>query len=442
MSDRCQEYRRTEYLLLILVLVLKLYLLLSQWGVPQGFDIDHFLTVLDYIRMSPTYPGVRDCYNCYHPPLGFLMVMLLKHLTGNGITAAELLSALSMMGIILSLRLILKHTGLLHTLFGVFFLYFTAGLPLFVFLSWEVSFETVSFLWTVLTLLISVELLWGTPVSHRRGAILTLALTGVLALGMYTKFPGILNFCIPFVVLCVRAQSRSSFRAIPVLLLSCVLAALIASPLYYYRYYQTEGKIFPINMEWTGGEIEMEMMYKRREMRDQNPLAFFFDIVRTPSFSPGSTEPDNSSFWNVAWFHTWKQPFRLRDNRNISPPILSDIYIYLFLLPVLLGTLLFLKNFQKHHTALSDFGMILLVIGFLFCAAQLRIAFLFPAWAWAVMKAKYIAPAILWVPFTVAYCAQALSTRWQHMAFHRQYILVCMACLTIFLILNHVIPIY
>lgn len=442
MPDCSQEYRRTEYLLLVLVLVLKAYLLLSQWGVPQGFDIDHFLTVLDYIRMSPTYPGIRDCYNCYHPPFGFLAATLLSRLTGNGITAAELLSTLSIVGIIFSLRHILKHTGLLHSLFGVLFLYFTAGLPLFVFLSWEVSFETVSFLWTVLTLLISVELLWGTPVSHHRGATLTLALTGVLALGMYTKFPGILNFCIPFVVLCVRAQSRSAFRAIPVLLLSCVLAALIASPLYYYRYYQTEGKIFPINMEWTGGKIEMEMMYKRREMRGRNPLVFFLDIVRIPSFSPGSIEPDNSSFWDIMWFHTWKRPFRLRDNRNLSPSPLSDIYSYLFLLPVLLGTALFLKNFQKQRTALSDCGMILLIIGLLFCAAQLRIAFLFPAWTWAVMKAKYIAPAVLWVPFTVAYFAQVLSTRWQQKTFHGQYILVCITCLIAFAVLNHTIPIY
>ena len=442
MPNCLREYRRTEYLLLVLVLMLKAYLLLSQWGIPQGFDIDHFLTVLDYIRMSPTYPGIRDCYNCYHPPFGFLAATLLSRLTGNSITAAEMLSTLCIVGIIFSLRHILKHIGLLHTLFGVLFLYFTAGLPLFVFLSWEVSFETVSFLWTVLTLLISVELLWGTPVPYRRGVILTLALTGVLALGMYTKFPGILNFCIPFVVLCVRAQSRSAFRTLPLLLLSCVLAALIASPLYYHRYYQTEGKIFPVNMEWTGGQREMEHMFRRREIRDRNPLVFFLDIVRIPRLSPGSIEPDNSSFWNIMWYHTWKRPFRLRDNRNLSPPILSDIYIYLFLLPVLLGTVLFLKDFQKQRTALHDFGMILLIVGLLFCTAQLRIAFLFPAWAWAVMKAKYIAPAILWIPFAVAYSAHLLSTRWQHKAYHKQYVLVCMACLTAFLLLNHTIPIY
>lgn len=434
---------RTEYLLLILAAALKIYLLLSQWGIAQGFDVDHFLTVLDTIRMSDGYPSIRDCYNCYHPPLGFLAAILLEYVTGNGITAAEVLSSLSIFGTLIALRLTLKHIGILHSLFGTVFLYLTIGIPLFVFLSWAVTFETLSVFWTILALLISIKLLWKPVPQTKRTVPLSVALALVLALGMYTKFTGMLNFLIPFTILVIRVQSLSALRtSLPPILLSCAAAILIASPLYYSRYYKTEGKIFPVNMEWTGGAGVMQKMYAERERRDNHPLLFTLSILRIPTPLPGTISPDYSSFPNTIWFHTWKRPHRLKGNHSLTVSPLSNIYIYIFLAPVLVGSMLFFRNFQKVQTDLLDFGMALLITGIFFSIAQIRFAYLFPAWQWAVIKAKYVAPAILWIPFSTAYCAHLLYERMQNGKLRSAFATMCILGTTAFVAINHLIPIY
>ena len=441
MSNHPLSYRRIDYLLLTLVIVLKAHLLLSRWGIPQGFDIEHFLTVIDTIRMSDSYPGVRDCYACYTPPFSFLLAMAMQKVTGNIITAVQVLSTLSMIGVILALRQTLKHIGLLHTLPGIVFLYVGAGIPLYVFLSLEITYETVTFLWAALTLLLSIELLWG-PVQKRRALLLASGLTLVLALGMFTRYSGVINFCIPFIVLLTRTRPQRSYRLYALVLLSCIVAALVAAPLYYQRNMKPEGKLFFSGMDFSGGEEVMQRMYKLREERDDHPVLFILHILRLPNLD--FSWPQYDSFFHVSWYQTWKHPGQPRV-KTTSPPLvqaLSYVYIFLFFVPLGIGTILFLYHFNKRQTPVLDFGMILFIIAILFCAAQVYFAFRYPAWQWAVMKAKYISPAILWVPFTLAYCLHLLDDQLQHSRWRSIFVACCSVFVAAFLCANHFFPVY
>ena len=436
------DYGRIEKMLLLLLILLKADLLLSRWGIPQGFDIDHFLTVIDTIRMSDSYPGVRDCYACYTPPLSFYFAMAMQKVTGNIITAVQVLSTLCMIGVLLALRQTLKHIGLLLTLPGIVFLYVGAGIPLYVFLSLEIIYEPVTFLWAALSLLLSIELLWE-PIQKRRAFLLTCGLTLVLALGMYTRYSGAINFCIPFIVLLVRTQPRKFYRPYFLVLLSCFAAALIATPLYYQRNIKPEGKLFSYSMDFSGGEETILAMNKEREERDREPLLFVLRLLRLP-YHDFHGQPVYDSFFHTSWYQTWKHPGTPRVKTIPSPmaQALSDMYIFFFFLPLGIGTILFLENFNKRQTALLDFGMVLLVIAVLFSAAQVHFAFEYPAWRWAVFKAKYIAPAVLWVPFALAYCVHLLDRQLEHKRWYTTFVTCCIAITGIFLFLNHSIPVY
>ena len=436
------DYGRIEKMLLLLLILLKADLLLSRWGIPQGFDIDHFLTVIDTIRMSDSYPGVRDCYACYTPPLSFYFAMAMQKVTGNIITAVQVLSTLCMIGVLLALRQTLKHIGLLLTLPGIVFLYVGAGIPLYVFLSLEIIYEPVTFLWAALSLLLSIELLWE-PIQKRRAFLLACGLTLVLALGMYTRYSGAINFCIPFIVLLVRTQPRKSYRPYFLVLLSCFAAALIATPLYYQRNIKPEGKLFSYSMDFSGGEETILAMNKEREERDREPLLFVLRLLRLP-YDDFHGQPVYDSFFHTSWYQTWKHPGTPRVKTIPSPmaQALSDMYIFFFFLPLGIGTILFLENFNKRQTTLLDFGMVLLVIAVLFSAAQVHFAFEYPAWRWAVFKAKYIAPAVLWVPFALAYCVHLLDRQLEHKRWYTTFVTCCIAITGIFLFLNHSIPVY
>jgi hypothetical protein len=214
------------------------------------------------------------------------------------------------------------------------------------------------------------------------------------------------------------------------------IAAVLVAPLYYTRYYKPLGEVFPQAMEWRRSD-DLRLVLK---LRDSNRWAFFLHMVRLPAEPiTGTQEPVRDSFIHSIWLQTWKRDTVLGEEGRLALTV-SDFYVRAGGLIAFGATLLFSFRRQRLPAAWRDLGRVLLVVSVAFCVALLWFGWKYPLWDWRVFKAKYITPAILWVPYCVAIVVVSVAARapWWNRLGAPAGVFV----LLIFMFTNHVLPVY
>jgi hypothetical protein len=111
--------------------------------------------------------------------------------------------------------------------------------------------------------------------------------------------------------------------------------------------------------------------------------------------------PVLDSFYHSIWLHTWRFDAILGPQVTYTLPV-SDFYIRIFsyILPV--GTAYFALRHRRIPQSWRQVGWLLLAIALMFTASALSFAWQYPLWDWRVFKAKYLTPALLWLPYATA----------------------------------------
>jgi len=260
--------------------------------------------------------------------------------------------------------------------------------------------------------------------------------------GMEAKYTGTVSLSIPFIVVAIRCRGRLRFRAFTALLFVCLLTALLISPLYIGRNYAQTKELFPINMSWNH-ERQLESAHAKR---DADYIGFFAHAFRFPKeFFTELDAPIRDSFFHIVWLQTWKLEDNTVELLGPKSPLsgrISNVYFFLFFPLFLIGNLLFFTRVRKHTDALHDFGKILFAIALIFILAQTSLFFSFPLWRYEVMKAKYIAPALLWILFASAYCIY-FALQLKVLERFRPYVTYgSLGLVLLYVIFNHVVPVY
>lgn len=427
--------RTKEQLLLWTFLVLHFTLLFVHWGNISGHDALEFLGTLKDTNLFGPLPDLYTYRTSYHPPLSFLLAKLLSFSTGNLITGTQLLSSASILGTFLLLRSTLRQINLLQTTPGVIFLYLSSSLPLYVYLSRAITYDSLQFFFTILTLHLSIRFFWqhsSTSPPRRNKASVFLPLAVVLTAGLFTKYSALLNFSLPLFVILIRFHKPTSRASLASCLLAWSIAISASAPFYYTRYYQREQSWMPIGMEWQ----RKEDVSSARTLRDAHPILFILYVLRMPENLFLDEYPLQDSLWHRLWFDMWKGDPSWGPQTKASD-VMSTFYATTFIPLFLLGLFLFILKKNRSRSALSDFGWILFLQGALSCAALLIFAYQYPLFDWGVFKAKYIPIALLFATYCIA-----IATH-----FIRQYVKWITSSsifigLLIFMMANHLLPVY
>lgn len=410
-------------------------------GHTQGFDAGAYLEVLDKVDWWKPLPGVRDTFYSFHPPFAYLLDRLVMFFRVDRNASVMVVAWSSIAGAVLLLRQTLRRIGALPSFSGVCFLGIAAGLPLYVFLAKETGQDALILFLSVLVLHLSVALFWETPPRKNKKVWLwAILLCATLIIGLLTKFNALLGFATPFVVIAVRHWRKPAMliRSGALALAICAVAAACLAPFYYQRYYLTEHKWFPGQLEWQRADVLAQV----RPERDKNPVAFVAHMLRLPEQGiRGVSEPIKDSFWHMLWLETWKRDAFLGPQTSASTSF-SDAYSFLFLGLSLLGTVIFFVGGKKLRPEWRQFGWILLFMGALYLLAMLDFGYQYPVWDWRPFKAKYVAFALLWIPYAAA-VALDHEAGWIAPKKRRQALSLAVVFLIgLFVVMNYALPVY
>jgi hypothetical protein len=439
-ASRALDTRRWEQFLLLVLLASKVVSLVTRWDQVHGHDAMAQMEVTGLLRWGNLDLGLRQCFNCYQPPLGFLIPKVFSVLGFNATESAQLASFTASLVGFFCLRAALARVGLLRRPAGVVFLYFTSGIPLQNYLTIAITLDAFMYAWACVTLYLSVRLYWPLapgvagvtpPPSGRTTWLLRAALVVVLASSVLVKYSGVTLFAIPFLVALVQPRPRR-FRGCASATLVAVVAVVVALPYFYGRYYRQTGEFLPMNHEWSYSREVKEV----RAKRDADRVQFFIDL-----FSPTAhaQEHPNLNDQKVCRLHdTWR--FYWVRARTIgwageSAYKLSRFYIDFMPWVMLLGAWAFFRR-SLRPTPWSRWGWVMVMNGLVQLAAIIQHNYAYP-WAWGIpVKAFYISPSMWTLGLGAAGLVSAralaphfLARRWR-LGIQLIYVLVAVFCFT------------
>lgn len=373
----------------------------------------------------------------YHPPSSFLLAKALSVTSGlSTIVTSQLVSFVSLLCVFLLLRQILKRIGILHTLFGIIFLYMAASLPVFIRLSVANTYDSIAFFLGALALYLSIDLFWepdSFSIRKQSDKHKILFLFGTFVLGMLTKYSCLLYLSFPFIVLAVRSDRSQLFRHVKVTVLTCVLAIATVTPFYHQRYYTNTGEWMPMSMDWILGS-SLENM---RSSRDLHKVSFTLKMMRIPFAHFLQEMPIKDSLPYEVWFETWKPPRTYKNGILRSMP---NIYVHFFIPIFAIGLLSFLARYRKRGTALSDLGWVLGGCTLIFVIALLRFGYEYPYFPWRVFKAKYAPIVVLWICYMCALGITVIARIPNKRTWATVTSSTALSLVTAMIIINHAIP--
>ncbi len=436
------QCRRLEHLLCATIVVLKLLVLYGAWGHLQGFDAGSWLEVFRVTHWFEPLPPPRALLASYHPPLSYLLARLIFWALPNETAASQVVSTLALLGAFFGLRMVLRRIGWLYSLSGLWLLYGGFSLPLFVWLAVETGYDGLILTWYMLAFAASVSLFWQ-PVRWILGCrfrvvVRLLALTTLLAVGLFTKYNGLLAFALPFTIVLVRRGLLALAKEAWLPLCVATVALTIVAPLYYSRYYKTEHEWMPAAMEWQKtGELA-----QIRAKRDIFPRKFLTDMLRIPTESiVDAKRPVMNSFVHSIWFHIWKRDKWLGIQTEPSLTV-SNFYVRVFPAILAIGTLLFLFWPRFGRKDWRHLGWVMMATMILFTIGAVAFAWKYPIWGWRVFKAKYMSPAILWVAYATAMPLSLQRFSLRPSVVRQVAEATALIALFTFMLVNHVLPVY
>lgn len=431
-----------EPILCVSLVLLKLGVLYRQWSKVDGYDWGGWLPVLHWTRWFEPLPSTRSVGISYHPSLSYLIGRTIYSIYPHEVETSQILSTASILAAFFALRALLKRVGWLHTVPGLWLLYGGMSLPLFVWLAIETCYDGLVLTWFMLALASSVALFW-TPSSPRwwNNLKFSTRLTGlgiVFACAMMTKVNGLVAFGVPFLIIFVRRGIPGLRREFVAPLVAAAIGVVIVSPYYYHHFYQTEGKVMPISIDW---ERPNELAHERMK-RDRAPVEFFLHMIRIPAQdSANPQKPELDSFISLVWTQTWKRDIWLGKQPEPSLSV-SNTYAKLFTWTLLAGTLYFFVRRRHIPRDWLHVGWVLLGISVVFSCAALSFAWQYPMFDWRVFKAKYMSPALFWILYATAIMladswvltSKSRWVRWLENA--------SLLFLLSFVFVNHLLPVY
>lgn len=431
-----------EPVLCATLIFLKLGVLFRQWSKVDGFDWGGWLPVLHWTRWFEPLPSTRSVGISYHPSLSYLIGRTIYLIYPHEVETSQILSTASIIGAFVALRALLKRVGWLHTLPGLWLLYGGMSIPLFVWLAIETCYDGLVLTWFMLALACSVALFWSS--SGRRwwrNLNFTARVTGlgiVLACGMMTKVNGLVAFGLPFLIILIRRGLQGLRREFVAPLVAAAIGVVIISPYFYHHFYQVEGKVMPISIDWERpSELALE-----RQKRDQAPLKFFLHMIRIPTQdSADPQKPELDSFISMVWTQTWKRDSWL--GKQPEPSLsFSNAYAHFFTWTLLAGTGYFFVRRRQIPRDWADVGWLLMGITVVFSAAALSFSYQYPMFDWRVFKAKYMSASLFWIIY--ATCIVFADTwftnsKWRGVRWLEHASLLALLS---FVFINHLLPVY
>ncbi len=435
-------------MLFVLFLSLQIGLLYIRWGVIQGFDAGAYLEVFAHIHFFQSLPGVREFFYSYHPPLTHLLQRIIFSLYPNREISSQILSFLAVTGGIIFFRAALKYCGILWSIPGICLLYIAGSLPVYIFLATASSHDPLVFFWSMFTFAMSVRLFWDVSAPRKnmelertnwKEAFYAILLLFGIICGLLTKFTGLLNVAIPFIIIAVRQPRKKILKKGLSALLLCLSALVLVWPFYYQRYFTSEGKYFPTPMEW----IMTGTLKARWAERDADPVGFTLRMLRWPGkpFFGMGTPVVQDSYLHSFWMHLWKRDAWLGPQTQFSS-LLSDVYIGFFFVLFVTGTFLFFTLHSRRPKIWNHLGWVLLCIGLLFHGVMVTYAYMYPVWEWRVFKANFIAFSLLWIPYCSAIVLYHVLDAARSAQLRSVLGWVALFAVAEFMVFNHLLPVY
>jgi hypothetical protein len=347
-----------------------------------------------------------------------------------------------MVGATLALRSALRRTAQLWTLPGLWLLYGGGSLPFVVWFGTETGpYDTLNLCWFMLALSLSIGLFWQ-PVTdywHDRGKLIRVTALGlVLACALLNKFSGAVIFGLPFLVIVCRRGARALVRELGAPLAAAAVGVIIVAPLYYHRYYQAEGQFFPAAMGW---EFPTELAAAVAARR-AHPWWLIGHLLRIPD-EPivGSVRAVPDAFFHMVWHQLWRAESGLGLQTPFSSAV-SDLYVRSFTVLTLFGSGWFFVRHRQVPKMWRQWGLILLGSSLAYCLSALAFAWKYPLFELGVFKAKYMSPALFWVPYAAVLPLSGRGSTWAQGRWRALITRTALAALVLFMCLNHWVPVY
>lgn len=434
-------WRRAERILLALFVLSRLDLFWSRFNVAYAFDGFFHMEMLQILSWTAPSVDMHTFFYGYHPPLAFLLPRSIMLLGTSDVVAVQIVNLIATFIAFWFVRETLLRLHLLWRPSGIAMLYLSATIPLHLFLVYGIQMESIVMACTSVVLFCSIGLFWKQQgIEHaKHPKTLALGLLAALLIGMLTKFNAIFLFSIPVFVAFANGGFKQRIRLSLAASSVAVTAGLIALPFYTVRYYIPEGTFFPSNTD----VFDIVEQTGAREARDMDRIGFFKNMFLETEVHAESVAYRDLGIPRLA--DTWKD-FWVMDDRLGRQTDTSMRYslFYMTVAPWLLITgLLGYLWLLKKRTAWARLGSILIPFGLLQVLTLIAYVYKNP-WAGSYAnKAIYIAPALLTMGYLAATNLElkAIMPRFIH---RHWYVLewISFACVTAFVLVNHLTPVY
>jgi hypothetical protein len=435
-------WRRVEAAFAALLLLFKLNALRVAWGHGRGYDWWPWVSTFQATHWFDPLPSPRALLGSYHPPLSYLLVRCVFWLYPREVEASQIVSTLAVAGAMLALRSALRRTGQLWTLPGLWLLYGGCSLPFVVWFGTETGpYDPLNLSGFMLALSLSIGLFWQ-PVTDwwcDWGKVIRITGLGlVLACALLNKFSGVVIFGLPFLVIVCRRGARALVRELLAPVAAAAIGIIVVAPLYYHRYYQPEGQFFPTSIDWQfPRELSMALAARRA-----HPLQLIGHLLRIPD-EPivGSVAAVPDAFFHMVWHQVWRAESGLGLQTPLSSAV-SDLYVRSFTVLTLLGSGWFFLRRRQVPRVWRQWGLMLLGSSLAYCLSALGFAWKYPLFELGVFKAKYMSPALFWVPYAAVLPLSGRSLTSAQDAWHALATGAALAALIAFMGVNHLLPVY
>ena len=412
-------------------------------GIESGWDSGPFLGHMGALTWTNFLPAIDSGFYAYHPPLGFLLTRTVHLLGFSPIVAGQIVSFTCSVLAFLALRQALHLLKLRDTPLGIGLLYGMFSLPLLLSLATSLNLDSFLLLLTSVMLLACVYGFLSKETSEEKRLRVGVLIAAIIAAGMFIKFSALLLCAIPVVVALASPRIVANLK---VAAMGILAAGLVVFPFYYLHYYTAAGTFFPHN-----ADLLQEYRPKAEEVRmvrDADRLGFLWNLV-TPA---GDMEgPGDRDYENMRVTDTWRDIWSADTvvlPMTARTATVAGMYLVVMPFVFLLGLAgcawrLWRRPKTDEEHAWRTLGIILLSLGAIHLLALLYFLYQTPIADWRSGKAIYVAPAMPALVFVLVHAVVPFERLLKKLKRHPLPLHVAFLTLVgIFLVINHVIPVY
>jgi hypothetical protein len=400
-ASEAMSWAWLEYTCLFTFLVTKGFRLYTRWGAEYGHDAGDQIKVTNILGWGHLMPGLKECFNCYQPPLGFLVPKVPMALGLSAVPASVVSSFAAYLAAFFLLRATLAYLGVLTKPAAIAFLYLTVAIPLNTYLALAINLDSLMYAWSAGVLYTSVRVFWDVHLPPEKKTLRPLwavLLTVLLASAALVKISGFTLYCVPVVVALVQRRGPGWRKRLARSLLPGVMAVALVSPYFYERYYKETGHFLVMNHEWQFTQQTDE----GRKWRDEHPVRFWVEMF---SPNPKADEKPNDRDHDRVRLHDWWRLYWVRSEvigwAGESALRVSRFYLATMPVLVIVGLVMFLRTCRR-GTIWSRLGWVFLVIGAIHLASMMRYLYVYPDALHIGVKPQYISPFMWTLAFALS----------------------------------------